>query len=426
LFGSGIFTGMVMKFMQRFGAGALMVALLVPMFFPTMIGFDPSPINSLEPEADPDYFLPLIRTADRFEFLETFDGDPNSPLAWNSPDWDLTVHTRDKENWYSIIPMDAGHNQNCDPPPTTHRISAFEDTVYQCRNHLMTAINDTGYGLIYLTPNHTVDFYKTEAVIRFDISTFRTSERDWFDLWITPYPDHLQLPLDSVLPDLSGEPKNGVHIRMDYANMTFGGRIFRDFQTEEIPLASGAWQGYDSFLEPSLTKRDTFELRISESHIKFGMPDYGFYWIDTAVTSLGWTEGVLQIGHHSYNPTKCSGCSPGTWHWDNIYISSGRPFDMIKADRRYVNAHNNRVSFSAAAPESSHLRFSGIGNNIQVSFNNGLTWQSAQVQPQKKYEQDKFWSYWIPVPAGVQTVRFRSEDWWGGDWHIRDISIWSR
>lgn len=391
-----------------------------------MIGFDPSPINSLEPESDPDNFLPLIWTANRFEFLETFDGDPSSPLTWNSPNWDITVHTRSKEYWYSITPMLAGHSENCDPPPTTHMISKFEETVYQCKNHVMTAINDSGYALIYLTPNRLVDFSKGEAVIRFDISTLRSSDRDWFDLWITPYQDHLQLALDEVLPDLSGEPKNGVHIRLDYQKYLFNGQIFRSFQTQGIPETDEAWQGYNSFLSPSLTKRETFELRISKSHIKFGLPEYNFYWIDTEISTLDWTEGVLQLGHHSYNPTKCEGCAPGTWHWDNVYISSSRPFTMIKADRRYVNANEPKVIFASSAPENSHLRFSGIGNNIKVSFDNGRTWQAADVQPQKKYEEDKFWSYWMAIPAGVREIQFQGEDWWGGEWHIRDISIWSK
>ena len=60
-----------------------------------------------------------------------------------------------------------------------------------------------------------VDFSGGEAVVRFDLSTLRTSPRDWVDIWLTPYEDHLQLPLDNWLPDLTGEPSRSVHLRMD-------------------------------------------------------------------------------------------------------------------------------------------------------------------------------------------------------------------
>ena len=39
--------------------------------------------------------------------------------------------------------------------------------------------------------------------------------RDWIDLWVTPFNENLQLPLEDWLPDLQGPPKDSVHIRMD-------------------------------------------------------------------------------------------------------------------------------------------------------------------------------------------------------------------
>lgn len=34
------------------------------------------------------------------------------------------------------------------------------------------------------------------------------------------------------------------------------------------------------------------------------MPAYNFWWIDATIPNLGWDMGVVQFGHHSYNPTK--------------------------------------------------------------------------------------------------------------------------
>ncbi len=360
-------------------------------------------------------------------FVESFDGAPINPTEWQSPHWDVTVHTRGVETLYQMTSMMADHGAHCEPPVETHAISAYEETVFHCRDHIMTAINDPGYGLIYLTPDRLVDFSGGEAVIRFDVSTFRKSGRDWIDLWITPFADNLQLPLSRELPDLSGEPRNALHIEMDFDTSYFKGSVIRDFVVTPIANTPDGWQGYETFLTPSQQQRDTFELRISATHIKFGMPGYGFYWIDSDIPALGWSNGVVQIGHHSYNPTKdCDGCGPNTWHWDNISINPALPFTMIQPQQRFVDETTGAaVQFEAGAPRNSYLRFTGIGSKIEVSFDLGNTWQVAQVQSQVKYVEEHFWSYWMPIPAGVDQVLFRGVNWWGGKWHVRDFSIWS-
>jgi hypothetical protein len=300
----------------------------------------------------------------------------------------------------------------------------------------MTAIKAGGYGVIYLTPNQLVDFAGGETTIRFDMSTLRTSHRDWMDIWLSPYDEHLQLPLHRWLPDLNGEPRNAIHIKMDQfspqggqAQTVFRAEAIRGFTGEEIP--SNTFTGYESFLTPSAVRRDTFELRVSRTRVKFGMPAYNFWWIDTAIRDLGWTRGVLQLGHHSYTPTKdCtpSGtltCTANTWHWDNVQISRALPFTILRADRRYVDTSTPSVSFPAPVPENSHLRFAGIGNVVQVSYDDGASWQGVDLQAQSQFHEDHFRSYWTAIPAGTTSIRFRGEPWYGGQWMVRDISIWA-
>src|SRR4030095_3362705 len=126
---------------------------------------------------------------------------------------------------------------NCGAPPANHTISSYDDAVFICKDHIMTAITADGYGVIYLTPHQLVDFSNEEAVISWDMSTARSSGRDWVDLWITPYQDNLQLPLEDWLPDLNGEPRNAIHVRMDLVNgnTMFRTDIIRNFETIEIP-----------------------------------------------------------------------------------------------------------------------------------------------------------------------------------------------
>jgi Concanavalin A-like lectin/glucanases superfamily len=373
-------------------------------------------------------------------YIQTFDGAPAAPTPYSPPGWDVTVHSRDRQTWKSLEPMNAMHGSDCSAPPATHAISAYQDTVFQCRDHLMTAINASGYGVIYLTPNQLLDFSQGEAVLKFDVSTLRSSLRDWIDLWITPYEDNLELPIDDAYQvDLNGTPRNAVQIKMDQFNgqTTFRPFLVRNFQTQGIDGANW-WTGYESFLTPSAIRRDTFELHLSRTHIKFGMPDpmgdptKAFWWVDKDIADLGWSRGVVQLGHHSYNPQKDCAlgpgvCQPNTWHWDNVSLSPAAPFTIIRAPQSYVDATMpTQVTFPAQAPQQANLRFAGIGTTLDVSFDRGATWQPAHVQPASRAPvSDHFRSYWTPVPAGIATIQFRGTNWWGGPWMIRDISIWA-
>lgn len=372
-------------------------------------------------------YLPIIANPPIITFNETFDGNPAQPSPWTSTNWDITVHSRDINTWDTLEPMQAGHGKDCAPSPATHLISQYRDAVFQCKDHVMTAINATGYGAIYLTPDHMVDFSWGEASIKFDVSTARTSTRDWWDLWISPYDEHLQLPLSDYFPDLSGEPRNAIQIMMSSFNRqtNFGLNRITNFKSQAMPGTS--WIGYESFLTPSAMRRDTFELRITQTHIRFGMPAYNHWWIDQNIPKLDWTVGVVQFGHHSYNPKKdCSGCLPNTWHWDNVVITPSQPFKIIHSIQRYTDAENGaQIQLSAPAPVAANLRFSGIGKNLQVSFDNGVTWKRAVPQSQERYNEDVFWSFWMPIPTGTQTIQFKGTKWWGGEWRVQDVSAWS-
>jgi len=99
---------------------------------------------------------------------------------------------------------------------------------------------------------------------------------------------------------------------------------------------------------------------------------------------------------------------------------------MIAANRRYTDRANPTVSLSAPAPANAYLRFVGIGPNLQVRFDGGA-WQTAhlQLQDSRYFKDEHFRNFWMPIPAGTTQVEFRGDRWWGTDWHVRNISVWS-
>lgn len=363
-------------------------------------------------------------------YLETFDGLPVTPQPWNPADWDVAVHSRDRETWQLLDSMQVGHGPGCEPPPGQHTNNTYEGAVFLCKDHLMTALRADGYGVIYITPNQLVDFSNGEAVIKLDVSTLRTTNRDWWDIWITRPQDNLVAPLEQWLPDLNGEPQNAVHIRLNFGNGAapsgvFIGEIVTNFNAMALPRARFA--GYETLFIPSALQRRTFELRISQTHIRFGLPGFNYWWIDTDIAPLEWDTGVVSIGTHSYNPLKqCPACQPSTYHWDNISINPAVPFTILRANRRFISpATTSFVDFPVPLTTAGYLRFSGIGERLEVSFDNGQTWQTAVIQAQEGYHDDHFRTYWTSAPIGTERVRFRGERWFGGDWHIRDISLWA-
>jgi hypothetical protein len=242
-------------------------------------------------------------------------------------------------------------------------------------------------------------------------------------------------------------PKEALHLQMVGGGTVFEPTIWRNYVKE--PLKADMFTGYDHVLTPSATRRDTFELRLSQTHVKFGMPDYNLWWIDTDIKPLTWNVGVVQLNQRSYNVEKgCARqeipesmienqfgtisnpygeahCPPNTWHWDNINMSPSMPFAMLRADRRVVDAANpGPLTFPAPAPAGSHLHFVASGVPIEFSLDSGATWAPAAIQGRGLNRPEHGESYWQPVPAGTLSVLIRGHNNGSIKWAAADISIW--
>ncbi len=262
----------------------------------------------------------------------TFDGDPPAPDPFTQleqTEWDVQVHKRNyNENPISPDAMQNEHGPDCSAPPATHASSGFEQAVYICNDHLMTAIRADDYGVIYLTPNRIVDLTGT-ATIRFDLSTRSVSSRDWWDVWIQPYDNNMALPLEGWLPDLQGEPRNGIHVT---SNSSTIGRVsllsVAEYAVTDVTNSGDRTiqQGIPSAINQAAV-RQPFQITFGSGRARFerlekvvpvvtGTDSEGNE-IVTNVTVPGlvlfdvpftphFSDAIVQFGHHSYTPNK--GC----------------------------------------------------------------------------------------------------------------------
>src|SRR5947209_7598008 len=83
--------------------------------------------------------------------LAQFDSTQSAPQpllkAPESAQWDVQVHSREATSPNdSLTSMQAEHGGDCSGPPATHETHSFDGAVFICNNHVMTAINEEGYG----------------------------------------------------------------------------------------------------------------------------------------------------------------------------------------------------------------------------------------------------------------------------------------
>jgi len=403
--------------------------------------------------------------------------------------WDLLIHNSPPEEFeprYLSGPAHHGPDcRNADPPPE-HIISTFEDTIFQCNNHLMTFSNSGGYAEALLTPDRMVDF-SNGAQLTWQLSTWRNNDRDWWDVSITPWDENnVGHAIDVTSFDgqgCSAYPGGGVDLMTsvpaDMLHLALSGNNSLHFQVigsdQAAPfcfrLNQGGWPRLDILTPPSAVTRLKFEVTLSTTFFSAavyyqndnpqppdvpGACDVGSlnFCRATLLTQtfnppLPWTRGIVQFGHHAYDPAKAEGgipvrcnprsgpvCKPNTWHWDHVTIDPAVPFTIIQGSQRFVNAQTSDVvTFTRPAPANAFLRFEALSDwlfGVQYSLDGGATWNSATRQAQSpRIRRDAFMpfeSYWTPIPEGTQSIQFSARNGWGGGmpWGIRDITIWAQ
>jgi hypothetical protein len=351
-------------------------------------------------------------------FLETFDGTPTNPEPWNNLDWNVFQTVRDNSHWQNPDPVNAHHAfANCGDVASggSHQIATWPETVFKCNGHIMTSISgEPGYAAIYLSPPAMTDFTSGPSTIQFDVSTFVSSSRDWLDMLITPLPDFMQYPFRSDLDvDGSGLPQNAIHIEQGFGSEGWhmetvrNGVVQRSLGSLTIP--------YNSFGGPSKVTRTPVRVVVSRTSLTLSYPTVPGASTTVNFADLGWSQGVIQFGHHSYTPLKdCEYtpeliCEANTWHWDNISVNPAKLFYQRQATPERTGApiyddNPRSMSFGSPAPANSTLMFAG-SCNVDVRDNSSAPWRRVTIVNNLHAEHVQ--SYKVSVPQGSTGLEFR-------------------
>lgn len=370
--------------------------------------------------------LGLVIAAANAPSSYTFDGKPATPEPFTQMgqyEWDMQVHSRDANTWYALEQVNAQHGPNCESPATTHANTSYEGTWFVCNDHVMSAINASGYGVTYAAPDAMLDWSNGPAVLRFDLSTFRTGYRDWWDFWLTPYADNMALPFGGTDPDLQGPPRRALNVSIGNAE---GAPVYSVYNNRQQTDSIAGWavpraaadipNGVDQ-----KASRQPFKLTVTATRIRFerlasATAPAVLFW-DKPI-ALPFNTAVVQLGHHSYTPSKDGQGGPNTWHWDNVSLEPSLPLSFIKADRRYVDGSGGVVTFNSPAPAGASLRFAAIGR---------VTVDGQLVQPVVPIARNEhFSSYFVPIAEGATevTLGLTRDAGWGP--FARDFAIWSQ
>jgi hypothetical protein len=363
-------------------------------------------------------------------------GMPTAPQPFMSDTLAITKHERQSCNDSSAPPWDGGtcsmqadHGAACDAPPATHSTGeGYAGEVFVCHDHLMTAFNAAGAGVIAFQPNQLVDFSGGAATVAISRSTRITSGRDYTEFYFVPFEQQLAYSADANIGE--SEKQAQTFIRVFMGTHPGSGNTFN--VTERVNgvdagVPGNNWQTVEQAtgLVDSAVTRTPITMTISQTH--FTLASNGFTFYDAALPiKFPVSQAVFQVQHASYDPTKNDEGAPDTWHWSNLAISSAVPYYQQMAMPEAAGDYSgltNRITF-AAAPAGAFLRFQGynrhwdsFGGGYDISFDNGATWAPWHLV--SGTGDNSLGSFWQSIPTGATSALLRgSSGWYARDFYV--------
>jgi hypothetical protein len=415
-------------------------------------------------------------------FIQTFDGTPATPAPYTNPNnWDIFVQGFTQSETGNTVPGGdprggniAQHGPNCEAPgfpytaTNSHVMRTVADSVFICNGHLMTSPGLSGYGAIYMTPPAVADFSAGAATITWEMSTLRSSGRDWVDVVLTPWVQQSQMAYNNNDQHI---PPNNIHISLAGTNAFIGtqriGGGTQYGQGTDTPINGDGYTTWDQVfaaqnpaLVQSATRRDTFQITLSRTTISVCMPDYSyggqpaFCWmrnaqLPQALDPAIWNnQASVQFDHRVYNAEKACidnqvpppadaldqfnidhsaygdrQCPNDTWHWSDFSIAPSVPFAITKSvpeDFELRSGNAATVNFQSPSVAGGYLTFVALSHtpDLAVSYDGGASWRAPHIQPSiapnNGASEENGEAIFDPMPAGVRSVVVRgSNGFWG-------------
>ena len=168
------------------------------------------------------------------------------------------------------------------------------------------------------------------------------------------------------------------------------------------------------------------------------MPGYNFNWINAAIPAGGLTGTRASSSSPStaITPRRTMAaasvflpCTANTWHRDNISISPAIPFNIIKADRRYIDSASQpststlprQPAPTSASPASAKSRLPRLQR-----WRLPARHQGPVLLPRRQLPRRPRSSYWMPVPTGTKSIQLESakDDLYQGPFIAKDFALW--
>ncbi|HEV2237560.1 MAG TPA: hypothetical protein VGR57_12930 [Ktedonobacterales bacterium] len=370
-------------------------------------------------------------------------GMPAAPQPYMPSDFALTKHQRQTcgntiDNGFGppadggTCPMIASHGPDCSAPPATHPIGmAYKDELFICHDHLMTAFDPAGAGVLEFQPNVLVDMSAGPATVSISRSTANTTpngSRDYTEVYFVPFGQQLAYNTDQNIGEVIKEPATFLRVEM----RTQGGNTFAVTEQvngvqRDVPGNNYTTLEQATGLVDSAVTRTPIVMTLSQTH--FALSCNGFTFYDAALPmAFPVSQVVPQFEHVSYDPEK-DGERPNTWHWSDLAISSAVPYSlqmaMPDAAGDYASLGLGSTITFPPAPAGAFLRFQGFNasydsfaGGYQISFDGGLTWAHWHDQTP---QDNSVASFQQPVPEGATSATLRGP----GGWYARDFYVMS-
>lgn len=325
----------------------------------------------------------LVQGDTSFAFVETFDGDPDSPSTGLVPqvfEYAATHRTHPQEHFtIEFEPFLADHDSSCNGPNPDitplpqHYVTTTQDATglrpdpsfYICKNHMMSSMGRVSpYSVSSFWPRQEFDFSVPEGTTKYPTIEFEVNINDghgvrsWWEILIAPR-EQMRVgsgPTDSPISETYPADRIVFDFRRNVRTIKVGTRAIAPDgwiveETQFGPWDYSWWHdlhpGDPATTDHRIRRKMILEFQQQKIvwKIETQQPTVYDEWQVDLPGPYPFHQGLVMFKTHAYNPTKDENNNIYTFHWDNIRFSGPIVglYDVHEADTHvYLQRNGNR------------------------------------------------------------------------------------